>query len=196
MSRHRLILRETGWLAESAAPAAHELRRIPPRAKQSCKRSRRGRPGASAAPSVDRWVIDSAFRWLVSEADERRRLTMCSINLSGQSLGDDKFLPYVIEQFHRSGIDGSKICVEITEMAAIANFSRASRFIQALKELGWRRFAPRPGRDIKASVASRLRSRRSRPPRYVRRRPNSLLSVLSALQQLSFDARQGRIAVA
>ncbi len=89
-------------------------------------------------PSIDRWVIDSAFRWLVSEADERRRLTMCSINLSGQSLGDDKFLPYVIEQFHRSGIDGSKICFEITETAAIANFSQASRFIQALKELGCR----------------------------------------------------------
>jgi EAL domain-containing protein (putative c-di-GMP-specific phosphodiesterase class I) len=87
-------------------------------------------------PSIDRWVIDSAFRWLVSEADERRRLTMCSINLSGQSLGDDKFLPFVIEQFHRSGIDGSKICFEITETAAIANFSQASRFIQALKELG------------------------------------------------------------
>jgi diguanylate cyclase (GGDEF)-like protein/PAS domain S-box-containing protein len=87
-------------------------------------------------PSIDRWVIDSAFRWLVSEADERRRLSMCSINLSGQSLGDDKFLPYVIEQFHRSGIDGSKICFEITETAAIANFSQASRFIQALKELG------------------------------------------------------------
>ena len=87
-------------------------------------------------PSIDRWVIDSAFRWLVSEADERKRLAMCSINLSGQSLGDDKFLPYVIEQFHRSGIDGSKICFEITETAAIANFSQASRFIQALKELG------------------------------------------------------------
>jgi len=87
-------------------------------------------------PSIDRWVIDSAFRWLVSEADERRRLALCSINLSGQSLGDDKFLPFVIEQFHRSGIDGSKICFEITETAAIANFSQASRFIQALKELG------------------------------------------------------------
>ena len=87
-------------------------------------------------PQVDRWVIDSAFRWLVSEADERERLAMCSINLSGQSLGDDKFLPFVIEQFHRSGLDAGKICFEITETAAIANFSQANRFIQALKELG------------------------------------------------------------
>ncbi len=59
-------------------------------------------------PSIDRWVIENAFRWLVSEADEREKLTMCSINLSGQSLGDDKFLPYVIDQFHRSGLDATQ----------------------------------------------------------------------------------------
>jgi diguanylate cyclase (GGDEF)-like protein/PAS domain S-box-containing protein len=87
-------------------------------------------------PNIDRWVIENAFRWLVSEADEREKLTMCSINLSGQSLGDDKFLPYVVDQFHRSGLDASKICFEITETAAIASFSQANRFIQALKELG------------------------------------------------------------
>jgi diguanylate cyclase (GGDEF)-like protein/PAS domain S-box-containing protein len=87
-------------------------------------------------PQIDRWVIENAFRWLVSEADERERLAMCSINLSGQSLGDDKFLPYVIDQFHRSGLDATKICFEITETAAIASFSQANRFIQALKELG------------------------------------------------------------
>jgi diguanylate cyclase (GGDEF)-like protein/PAS domain S-box-containing protein len=27
-------------------------------------------------PSIDRWVIENAFRWLVSEADEREKLTM------------------------------------------------------------------------------------------------------------------------
>ena len=89
-------------------------------------------------PAIDRWVIENALRWLVSEADERERLAMCSINLSGQSLGDDKFLPFVIDQFHRSGIDASKICFEITETAAIASFAQANRFIAALKELGCR----------------------------------------------------------
>ena len=96
-------------------------------------------------PSIDRWVIENCFRWLVSEADERERLALCSINLSGQSLGDDKFLPFVIDQFHRSGLDGRKICFEITETAAVANFSQANRFIQALKELGVR-FALDEGR--------------------------------------------------
>ena len=87
-------------------------------------------------PAIDRWVIENAFRWLVSEADEREKLMQCSINLSGQSLGDDKFLPFVIDQFHRSGLDASKICFEITETAAVQSFSQANRFIQALKELG------------------------------------------------------------
>ena len=87
-------------------------------------------------PNIDRWVIRSTLRWLVSEADERERLAMCSINLSGQSLGDEKFLPFVIDQFQMSGIDASKICFEITETAAIASYSQANRFINALKELG------------------------------------------------------------
>ncbi|HUO82490.1 MAG TPA: EAL domain-containing protein, partial [Gammaproteobacteria bacterium] len=87
-------------------------------------------------PNIDRWVVDNAFRWLVSEADERERLAMCSINLSGQSLNDDKFLPFVIDQFQRSGLDATRICFEITETAAIASYSQANRFIQSLKELG------------------------------------------------------------
>ncbi len=88
------------------------------------------------ATAIDRWVIENAFRWLVCEADEREKLALCSINLSGQSLGDEKFLPFVIEQFRRSGLDAAKICFEITETAAVASFSQANRFIHALKELG------------------------------------------------------------
>jgi EAL domain-containing protein (putative c-di-GMP-specific phosphodiesterase class I) len=76
------------------------------------------------------------MRWLVSEADERARLEMCSINLSGQSLTDDEFLPFVIRQFRHSGIDATRICFEITETAAIASYAQASRFINALKEIG------------------------------------------------------------
>jgi diguanylate cyclase (GGDEF)-like protein/PAS domain S-box-containing protein len=87
-------------------------------------------------PKVDRWVVSNALRWLVSEADERERLSLCSINLSGQSLTDDKFLPFVINEFKLSGLDPTLICFEITETSAIASYAQASRFINALKELG------------------------------------------------------------
>ncbi|NND64866.1 MAG: diguanylate cyclase, partial [Gammaproteobacteria bacterium] len=81
-------------------------------------------------PKIDRWVISHAFRWLLSEADERARLGVCAINLSGQSLGDDKFLPFVIEQFQDLGLDPTTICFEITETAAVSSFSHANNFIR------------------------------------------------------------------
>lgn len=92
----------------------------------------------SITPAIDRWVVENTFRWLISEADERDSLAMCSINLSGQSLADDKFLPFIIDRFHKTGIDARRICFEITETAAIASYSQATRFIHALKDLGCR----------------------------------------------------------
>jgi diguanylate cyclase (GGDEF)-like protein/PAS domain S-box-containing protein len=85
-------------------------------------------------PQIDRWVIETALRWLVSEADERERLALCSINLSGQSITDAKFLPFVQQQIGNSGIDGSKICFEITETAAVHSYAQANRFMAALRK--------------------------------------------------------------
>jgi len=87
-------------------------------------------------PSIDRWVVESTLRWLVSDHDERENLDTCAINLSGQSLGDDKFLSFVIEQLEYSGLDPRRICFEITETAAIANLEHANKFILALREQG------------------------------------------------------------
>ena len=85
---------------------------------------------------IDRWVVSNTFQWLISEADERERLAMCSINLSGQSMSDDTFLDYVIDQFETTGLDPSLICFEITETAAIASYAKATHFIETLKNLG------------------------------------------------------------
>ena len=38
-------------------------------------------------PNIDRWVIRSAFRWLVSEADERERLALVFYQLIGPKPG-------------------------------------------------------------------------------------------------------------
>ncbi len=89
-------------------------------------------------PRIDRWVIEHAFDWLVAQRSELDNLEMCAINLSGQSLADDKFLPFVTRQFEKTGIPPEKICFEITETAAIASFSQANRFIEVLKEQGCR----------------------------------------------------------
>jgi len=76
--------------------------------------------------------------WLVSEADEREEaVDVLHQTFRGQSLGDDKFLPFVIDQFHPQWPG----CVEKSASRSRKRprsraFSQANRFIQSLKELG------------------------------------------------------------
>lgn len=88
---------------------------------------------------VDMWVIDKAFSFMqrytnLSVAQDEKMFF--SINVSGVSLGDKKFLPYIQERFLQYKIPHECICFEITETAAIANFSVAMNFIESIKSLG------------------------------------------------------------
>jgi diguanylate cyclase (GGDEF)-like protein/PAS domain S-box-containing protein len=89
-------------------------------------------------PTIDRWVIRTAFATLAEMARTpgERGIETCSINLSGSSLGDERSLDYVREQFAQFGIPHHTICFEITETAAIANLSKAAHFINELRALG------------------------------------------------------------
>ena len=87
---------------------------------------------------LDRWVVATAFRWIVDHPAHLQRLHLCAINLSGHSLNEDGFQAFVQRQFADFPIPPSKICFEITETVAIANFSRAADFMNALKAKGCR----------------------------------------------------------
>ena len=87
---------------------------------------------------IDRWVTGKALEWLEGDSKRLGNLFLCTINLSGLSLGDEEFLKSIIRQFDRTNIPPEKICFEITETAAIANLFNATRFMKALKELGCR----------------------------------------------------------
>ncbi len=91
-------------------------------------------------PAIDRWVIENVFGLLERCAlmDRCSGNDTIAINLSGQSLGDEQFLEYVIECFVRYHIAPTMICFEITETAAIANLARARDFIVRLKKMGCR----------------------------------------------------------
>jgi diguanylate cyclase (GGDEF)-like protein/PAS domain S-box-containing protein len=91
--------------------------------------------------TLDRWVVQNVFK-IISDclSDDHRQgpLSVCAINLSGSSIGDDAFLEYLRQQFQTYAIPPELICFEITETSAIANLGSAIRFINELKSLGCR----------------------------------------------------------
>ena len=91
-------------------------------------------------PSVDRWVLRTALATLVRlrTQEHTASIALCAINVSGASIGDDRFLDFVHEQLRLFDVPRESICFEITEHAAIANLDRAQRFIQELRALGCR----------------------------------------------------------
>jgi diguanylate cyclase (GGDEF)-like protein/PAS domain S-box-containing protein len=88
------------------------------------------------ATRIDRWVLDAVFNWFRKNPEQLEEMGFCSINLSGQSLGNEKFLQEIVDQFRLSKLPAEKFCFEITETAAILNLNNASQFIKTLKKLG------------------------------------------------------------
>lgn len=88
-------------------------------------------------PTIDRWVF-RRFCGVMARpgaiVDDDKDIF--AINLSGQSLSDESFLDFVIDQIRQHRVSPRRICFEITETAAIANLTRAMRFIAVLKEMG------------------------------------------------------------
>ncbi len=86
---------------------------------------------------IDRWVVGETFTALKTLGTDQRR-TLLSINLSGQSLSDENFLDFVVEQIKACHVKTPSIGFEITETAAISDFTRVRAFITTVKELGCR----------------------------------------------------------
>lgn len=88
------------------------------------------------AVKLDRWVTETALDWLEAHPAQLKSLSWCSINLSGQTLGDEDYLEFVKEKLSEGPVPPAKLCFEITETAAISNIASAIEFMRALKALG------------------------------------------------------------
>ncbi len=85
---------------------------------------------------VDKWVVHNVLEWMEENPSVVDKSSGFSINLSGNSLSDDKFLEFVMGELAATTVDPRKICFEITETAAINNLADASEFIRVLKLKG------------------------------------------------------------
>jgi EAL domain-containing protein (putative c-di-GMP-specific phosphodiesterase class I) len=93
-------------------------------------------------PAIDRWIIHHLFvgqgTRLRSWHDEHPDDFLFAINLSGTSISDESFLPFLRRQFEAAQIPPSTICFEITETAALGNLEGASHFMRELAAMGCR----------------------------------------------------------
>ncbi len=87
-------------------------------------------------PQIDRWVINAALAAISGGEIKLPGHRSCAINLSGQTLGDESFLGFVVDVLDRSGVSPSAICFEVTEGAILSNVQQAQRFIEVLHGIG------------------------------------------------------------
>ncbi len=85
--------------------------------------------------AIDRWVVRATLAALGQCCPAQSTF---SINLSGQSVGNIRFLDFVIDELACSQVSSERICFEITETAAISNLTSALNFISTLKAKGCR----------------------------------------------------------
>jgi diguanylate cyclase (GGDEF)-like protein len=88
-------------------------------------------------PTVDRWVVRRACELLGQHsASVGEDIARFAINLSGQSLQDESFLPFVIDRIKASRLPPGVLCFELTETATIGNLVKAQNFMRSLQDLG------------------------------------------------------------
>jgi diguanylate cyclase (GGDEF)-like protein/PAS domain S-box-containing protein len=87
-------------------------------------------------PQIDRWVINATLAAISGGEIKVPSGRNCAINLSGQTLGDESILGFVVDALDRTGVVPSTICFEVTETAILSNVQHAQRFIEVLHGIG------------------------------------------------------------
>lgn len=87
---------------------------------------------------IDRWVLEHVIAAL-SAQDDLSGIDLLSVNLSGHSVGDRAFHRQTMSTLNSAGPEICKrLCLEITETAAVTNMTDAVLFINEVRELGVR----------------------------------------------------------
>lgn len=92
----------------------------------------------NVAHLLDKQVVEQTLSWFESRPQALSELSLCSINLSGHSMGNAEFINNLIERLQNSCVPCDKICFEITETAAMRNLNQAIALFSRLKDLGCR----------------------------------------------------------
>ena len=88
-------------------------------------------------PKLDKWVIKACFEMLAYGHPILNQTDIISINISAQSIADERLAEYILNLAGEYDIKPDKICFEIEESTLINNPSSVSRFINMLYNGGF-----------------------------------------------------------
>ena len=85
------------------------------------------------------WVLNEACAEAAGwPADDSGRLASVSVNISPVQLADPDIVPLVQRALTRSGLAAERLCLEVTETAAIDDLEQCAERLEQLKKLGVR----------------------------------------------------------
>ncbi len=87
-------------------------------------------------PEIDRWVVKNIFSFLNENPGVIDTIGGVAVNLSGLSVNDESFVPFILEQLEQLNVSTDYITFEITETAGIESLSSAAEFINEIKKTG------------------------------------------------------------
>lgn len=83
---------------------------------------------------IDLWVVEN----VIDIMKQQPAYLSINVNLSGHAFQDPALLPLIRDKLATTGVTAERITFEITETAAIANFSQTRNMIDELRNLGCR----------------------------------------------------------
>ncbi len=87
---------------------------------------------------IDQWVVSQVADLIDGGNIDMDRIDFLSVNLSPRSVESEGFLDHLLQELSRPGVDAGKLLFEITETAALSQFSDAVQFIETVSAVGCR----------------------------------------------------------
>lgn len=86
--------------------------------------------------TIDKWVLTNTLEWLQTNAAHLKNSSYVSVNLSGGSLNDEKFIEDAFSILARYGRTVERLCIEITESVALHDLNNTRQFIEGIRKYG------------------------------------------------------------
>lgn len=86
-------------------------------------------------PAIDRWLTRTVLAAIAQRRKSGHEARVFT-KITGGTLGDPNFLPFLTTELERLAVDGSDIIFEVSESVAVSQLNQAKAFHQGIRELG------------------------------------------------------------